>query len=140
MKEPKKFKYVSTICIFFVITLNCVLSCLAYSSYVDTIKDVILFNLPPNIISTVVRISYSLGLMFSIPIQISPMVDIIYRSEVLDEYVPLFKNKPVSKYYLGVLAVLLVCVLSAIFIPCLQMFINFSGALIGVFTLSIIPT
>jgi hypothetical protein len=140
MKDPKKFKLISTICILFVITLNCVLSCLAYSSYVDTIKDVVLFNLPPNIVSTIVRISYSFGLIFSIPIQISPMVDIIYRSTVLDSYIPLFKNKPVSKYYFGVLLVLTVCVLAAIFIPCLQMFINFSGALIGVLTLSIIPT
>jgi amino acid permease len=140
MKEPRKFKLISTICILFVITLNCVLSCLAYSSYVDTIKDVVLFNLPPNIVSTIVRISYSFGLIFSIPIQISPMVDIIYRSTLLDNYIPLFKSKPVSKYYVGVLLVLTVCVLAAIFIPCLQMFINFSGALIGVLTLSIIPT
>ena len=140
MKDPKKFKSISVIGILFVIILNCIVSALAYTSYVETIKDVVLFNLPPNIISTFIRISYSLGLIFSIPIQISPMVDIMYRSQFLDDYIKPFRETPKIKYYISVLIILISWVLFALFIPCLQMFINFSGSLVGIFTLSIIPT
>lgn len=139
MKEPKKFKWVSVIGILFVIVLNCVLSTLAYVSYVDTVKDVVLFNLPPNFISTIVRISYSFGLMFSIPIQISPMVETMYRFDMLDNYITIFREKPKSKYYASVIVILLACVLCALLIPCLQMFINLSGSLVGILTLAIIP-
>ena len=140
MKEPKKFEGVSIIGILFVIVLNWIVSTLAYTSYVGTVKDVVLFNLPPNFVSTLVRLSYSLGLIFSIPIQISPMVDIMYRSEMLDNYLRPFRETPKIKYYISVLFILMACVLFALYIPWLQMFINFSGSLVGVFTLSIIPT
>lgn len=139
MKEPRKFKWVSAAGIFFVVTMNWVLSSLAYYSYVNTIQDVVLFNLPPTTISAIVNMSYSFGLMFSIPIQIAPMVDTMYRTDTFDEYIPIFKEKPKSKYYVSVLIILFACVLFAILIPCLEMFINLSGALVGTLTLAIIP-
>lgn len=140
MKEPKKFKWVSVFGICFVIFLNCLLSCLAYISYVGTIKDVVLFNLPATFLSRLVRISYSFGLMFSIPIQIAPMVDTMYRTDAFDPYVKLFREKPRTKYYASVLIIIFTCVMAALLIPGLQMFINLSGSLVGILTLSIIPT
>lgn len=107
MKEPKKFKWVSVAGILCVITLNCLVSSLAYSSYVGTVKDVVLFNLPPNFLSTMVKLSYSFGLMFSIPIQISPMVDTMYRSDYFDQYVQIFRDKPVTKFYASVIIIIM---------------------------------
>lgn len=83
------------------------ISTVAYLSYVNGIEDIVLFNLPGSWVSKLVRLGYSMGLIFSIPIQIAPMVDTLYRSEVLDSYVKLFRDNPRSKYYIGVLAILL---------------------------------
>ena len=105
-----------------------------------TVKDVVLFNLPPNFLSTIVRVSYSFGLMFSIPIQIAPMVDTMYRSDALDPYICMFRDRPRTKYYASVILIIMTCVMFALLIPCLQMFINLSGSLVGILTLSIIPT
>lgn len=110
MKEPKNFKYISVITILTVIVLNCVVSTLAYLSYVNTIQDVVLFNLPDTVLSKTLRIAYSFGLILSVPIQISPMVDTVYRSTFLDSYIQVLKEKPRIKYYSAVVGILITCV------------------------------
>lgn len=139
MKEPQKFKRISIVGILVVIVMNCVVSTLAYVSYVGTVEDIILFNLPATFMSKAVNMAYSFGLIFSIPIQIAPMVDTVYRSDGFDKYIKVFREKPRVKYYVAVVAILLTCVTCALLISEIQIFINLSGSLVGILTLAILP-
>ena len=50
---------------------------MSYLAYGDQIGDLVTHNLPHNLITTILRILYSLGLLFSTPIQSYAAFDII---------------------------------------------------------------
>ena len=89
MKNPLKFRNIIFAAGLCVGTLVLVMSSFSYVAFGSYVEDLITLNLPHTAFTTVIRLSYSLGLILSFPIQVFPAIYIIENSKVY-EMVPTF--------------------------------------------------
>lgn len=103
MKSPKQFRLVSSIGIAIVIIFKCALALAAYIAYVDNTNDIVIYSLPANTLRKVLGYIYCCAIVGSMPIQLNPVSDTIYRTTCMDSKIRLFRENPTIKYYISAL-------------------------------------
>lgn len=77
MRERKKFPRVLTLAIFGLMVLYIIFGLFGYMAYGDRTMDIITLNLPHDWTATVVKIGLCLALMFTFPIMVHPIHEIV---------------------------------------------------------------
>lgn len=77
MKEPEKFNKLLIIVMVIVTVVFTSLASLAYLSYGDDVKTVILMNFPHNSLTITIQLCYSIAILLSTPLQIFPAIKIV---------------------------------------------------------------
>lgn len=111
----------------------------AYIAYVDTTEDIVIDSLASEKLADVLGYMFCGVIIGSMPIQLNPVSDMIFRIKFFDRYVPLFRDNPTSKYYIGALASILLCACIALVIPGLALMLGIVGSFCGIFTMTIFP-
>jgi hypothetical protein len=101
MKSPRKFKHVSSVGIAIVILFKCVLAVVAYIAFVETTDDIVINSLPNEVLRDICGYMYCAAIVGSMPIQLNPVSDTIYRMTFLDSKIRMFRENPTTKYYIG---------------------------------------
>ena len=139
MKSPKQFKRVTSMGISIVIVFKICLAIITYIAYVDTIDDIIIDELPGSTLRGALGLMYCAALVGSMPIQLNPISDTIFRTKFLDDKIKLFRDNPTTKYYTGAIVSILFCAGIALVIPNLHTMFNIAGSLMGIMTMTIFP-
>ncbi|CAI2365870.1 unnamed protein product [Moneuplotes crassus] len=139
MKRPQDFKVLSFICLIF-ITFMCIVVCyVPYLAYGDDISSPIINSISIEAVRDYLKVAYTAGVGLSCPLMVYPLCEICYRSVILDPYVSLFKNRPMSKFYICAVASLCFGFVFSKVIPGIESFINISGGIIGPPSTIIVP-
>lgn len=77
MKEPEKFNKLLVLVMVIVTIVFTSLASLAYLSYGDDVKTVILMNFPHNTLTVTIQLCYSIAILLSTPLQIFPAIKIV---------------------------------------------------------------
>mmetsp|Transcript_24701 Transcript_24701/g.21935 ORF Transcript_24701/g.21935 Transcript_24701/m.21935 type:complete len:248 (-) Transcript_24701:33-776(-) len=139
MKSPKQFKKASTIGLSSIIVFKCTLALITYIAFVDTIDDIIIDRLPNHTLREILGLMYCVAIIGSMPIQLNPVSDTIFRTTFLDNLIPIFSRNPTTKYYFGAMISILFCAGIAMMIPNLHTMFNITGSVVGILTIIVFP-
>eukprot|EP00347_Sterkiella_histriomuscorum_P009779 403339927 len=137
-EAPKRFTQSLGNALAITATLILIVGTLSYSAFGQFTKSIILLNLKPSLMTYVVQIFYSIGILCSYCLQIIPTFKIM-------NLIPVYKNIPESRTYpwmksfLTRIAVAFICCTFALVIPNLGQFLNFQGAIGGCLVTFIFP-
>ncbi|CAI2366680.1 unnamed protein product [Moneuplotes crassus] len=139
MKNPKRFKLLS-FCSLTFITVMCFIVCfIPYLAYGNGISDPIINSISIEAVRDYLKVAYTAAIGFGCPLMVYPLCEICYRSVIIDPYISLFKNYPLSKFYIAAVVSLCFCYFFSKVIPGIGSFINISGALLGPTSTIIMP-
>lgn len=123
----------------FVVILNIGISTLSYLTFGSDIKDIILSNLEDNLLSKIVQVSYGVGLLATVPIQMAPVFELCATCTRFDKFFSKFTSNMRIKHYIAVpIALSLVYIVSTT-IDSLESYTNTGGASLGLFTVAVFP-
>lgn len=107
---------------------------LCYSAYGNEVKDIVLLSLPRNPITAAVQIAYSLGVLCSYALQISPAFKILKMN-------PIYQQIPEGnlKLFGTRFFIVVLCSTMAYQLPNLGQFLNFQGAIVSTLLTIICP-
>ncbi len=138
MDKPRKFTTVlliSTISVSTIVITQSTLSYLAFGNYTE---DLITLNLPHNMLTTILRIGYSIGLLLSYPIQLFAGIDIVEHFGCYAS-LPTLPWWPDFKYYFIRTSIVLFTGFIAVTVPQFGVFLDFLGSFAGTFLCFIFP-
>ena len=139
LKKPRQIYSLIPLTLIIALTAKSAFVWVSYIAYVNDADDIQINSLDDSTLKDLLKISYTIAISLSIPIQLYPISDICYRSTLLDPYFELFRAHPKYKFYIGALVSMIIWEILALIIPSLSAVLNVTGASIGVWITILIP-
>ncbi|CDW79488.1 brix domain-containing protein 1 [Stylonychia lemnae] len=138
--EDAQNKFVHSLGLALGITASLILliGCLSYSAYGQFTNGIILLNLKPSLMTYLVQIFYSIGIICSYCLQIIPTFKVMKLIPIYQQ-IPESKEHPMLKTFLTRITVAFICCLIAYIVPDLGQLLNFQGAIIATLLTFIFP-